>query len=61
MISSRPCVPVGGISSPLRPRRSSIQALPGIIDDLKKQGYSFVTIDELCEMGGVPKAAQGED
>ena len=27
----------------------------------KKQGYSFVTIDELCEMGGVPKAAQGED
>ena len=35
--------------------------LPGIIDDLKKQGYSFVTIDELCEMGGVPNAAQGED
>ncbi|MFR0587225.1 polysaccharide deacetylase family protein [Bifidobacterium pseudolongum] len=42
-------------------RTQDIQALPGIIDDLKKQGYSFVTIDELCEMGGVPKAAQGED
>lgn len=42
-------------------RTQDIEALPGIIDDLKKQGYSFVTIDELCEMGGVPKPAQGKD
>lgn len=42
-------------------RTQDIQALPSIIDDLRKQGYSFVTIDELCEMGGVPKPAQGKE
>ncbi|KFI60754.1 polysaccharide deacetylase family protein [Bifidobacterium cuniculi] len=39
-------------------RTQTIEALPGIIDDLRKQGYEFVTIDQLCELGGVPKAAQ---
>lgn len=28
----------------------SVEALPGIIDELKKQGYSFVTIPELLEL-----------
>lgn len=31
-------------------RSQDVSALPGIIDDLKKQGYSFVTIDELLAM-----------
>lgn len=39
-------------------RTQDIQALPSIIDDLRKQGYSFVTIDELCAMSGVPQAAE---
>ena len=31
-------------------RSQTIEALPRIIDDLKAQGYSFVTIDELIKM-----------
>lgn len=31
-------------------RSQDVSALPSIIDDLKKQGYSFVTIDELMNM-----------
>ena len=31
-------------------RTQTIEALPGIIDDLKAQGYTFVTIDELIDM-----------
>ncbi len=32
------------------PRQATIKALPGIIADLKKQGYEFVTIPELLEL-----------
>ena len=31
-------------------RSQDVEALPGIIDDLKKQGYEFVTIEQLSEM-----------
>lgn len=31
-------------------RTPTVQALPGIIDELKQQGYKFVTIPELLEM-----------
>ena len=31
-------------------RSQDVEALPGIIDDLKKQGYQFVTIDQLLAM-----------
>lgn len=31
-------------------RSQDVQALPGIIDDLKKQGYTFVTIEQLASM-----------
>ncbi len=31
-------------------RSQDIEALPGILDELKAQGYEFVTVDELIEM-----------
>ena len=31
-------------------RSQDVEALPGIIDDLKKQGYEFVTVEQLSEM-----------
>ena len=33
-------------------RSQDVEALPGIIDDLKKQGYEFVTIEQLIKMAG---------
>lgn len=39
-------------------RSETVKALPDIIKDLKKAGYSFVTVDELCDMAGLPAAAQ---
>lgn len=33
-------------------RTQDVEALPGIIDGLKAQGYEFVTIDELMAMNG---------
>jgi peptidoglycan/xylan/chitin deacetylase (PgdA/CDA1 family) len=32
------------------PRENTIAALPAIIDELKKQGYTFVTIDKIIDM-----------
>ena len=32
-------------------RSQTVKALPEIIKQLKKKGYSFVTIDELCKDG----------
>ena len=37
-------------------RSQTVKALPEIIKQLKKKGYSFVTIDELCKMAGLPEA-----
>ena len=31
-------------------RSQDVEALPGIIDDLKKQGYEFVTIEQMAKM-----------
>lgn len=39
-------------------RSQTVKALPEIIKQLKKKGYSFVTIDELCKMAGLPEAAE---
>ena len=33
-------------------RSQDVEALPGIIDDLKKQGYEIVTIEQLIKMAG---------
>ena len=33
-------------------RSQDVEALPGIIDDLKKQGYEFVTVEQLIKMAG---------
>ena len=33
-------------------RSQDVEALPSIIDDLKKQGYEFVTIEQLIKMAG---------
>lgn len=42
-------------------RTQDIEALPGIIDDLKKQGYEFVTIEQLLKMSGdVTGTSNGE-
>ena len=45
-------------------RDQDIQALPGIIDDLKAQGYEFVTISGLLKLAGIsaaPLADKGGD
>lgn len=34
-------------------RTQTVAALPRIIDDLKAQGYEFVTVDQLLQMSGV--------
>lgn len=39
-------------------RSQTVKALPEIIKQLKKKGYSFVTIDELCKMAGLPEGAE---
>lgn len=39
-----------GHESPLYPRDQTVLALPHIIDDLKKEGYSFVTVDQLLSV-----------
>lgn len=42
-------------------RDEDVAALPGIIDDLKGQGYEFVTISELLQMAGASAApAEGD-
>ena len=41
-------------------RSQDIDALPGILDGLKKQGFTFVTIDELIEMSGQRLPGDGD-
>ena len=41
-------------------RSQDIDALPGILDGLKKQGFTFVTIDELVEMSGQKLPSDGD-
>ena len=42
-------------------RDQDIQALPGIIDDLKAQGYEFVTISGLLKLAGISAAPLADD
>jgi len=42
-------------------RDQDIQALPGIIDDLKAQGYEFVTISGLLKLAGISAAPLADE
>jgi peptidoglycan/xylan/chitin deacetylase (PgdA/CDA1 family) len=37
----------------------TIEALPDIIDGLREQGYSFVTVSKLMEDGEAPEQSLG--
>ena len=41
-------------------RDQDIEALPGIIDDLKAQGYEFVTISGLLKLAGISAAPSAD-
>ncbi len=42
-------------------RTPTVQALPTIIDELKQQGYKFVTVNELLRMGDVDPPVEEAD